>query len=151
MIDAETISISTGNHKYSIGVDFSRQLAGFAVGVHQFRFVFDDGMSCVTTPIDSFEVTGTAVAENPGRGPMLLLATPNPFRERVRFRGAARETWLEIRSDLGRLVRRIKAASDDFSWDGLDDNGRRLPAGLYFARLLEAGKSRRIRLIKLNP
>jgi flagellar hook assembly protein FlgD len=82
---------------------------------------------------------------------MLLLATPNPFRERVRFRGAARETWLEIRSDLGRLVRRIKAASDDFSWDGRDDNGRRLPAGLYFARLREAGKARRIRLIKLNP
>lgn len=69
----------------------------------------------------------------------------------MRFRGAARETWLEIRSDLGRLVRRIKAASDDFSWDGRDDNGRRLPAGLYFARLREAGKARRIRLIKLNP
>jgi hypothetical protein len=151
VVDAETISIGTGNHKYSVGVDFNRRLAGFAVGVHQFHFVFDDGMSRVTTPPDSFEVTGTAIAENPGRGPLLLLATPNPFRERVRFRGAARAAWLEIRSDLGRLVRRMRAASDDFSWDGCDDEGRRLPAGLYFARLREAGKSRRIRLIKLNP
>lgn len=151
VIDAETVSVGTGNHKYNVGVDFSRRLDGFAVGVHQFRFVFDDGMSRVTTAPDSFEVTGTAVAENPGRGPLLLLATPNPFRDRVRFRVAARETWLEIRSDLGRLVRRIRAASDDFSWDGRDDEGRRLPAGLYFARLREAGKARRIRLIKLNP
>jgi hypothetical protein len=149
IVDAETLSLIPHGHRHIVGTDFAVQEQVFAPGTHSFRFVFDDGMARVMTSADSFTVLGTAVA---GAGPSVqesFRAQPNPFRNRVRFRGVARETWLEIRSNAGRLVRRIKASPPDVLWDGLDESGHRLPPGIYLARLIENNRSRRLRLIRL--
>ncbi|MBA4377329.1 MAG: hypothetical protein C0395_01495 [Gemmatimonas sp.] len=67
---------------------------------------------------------------NPGRGPIFLpvsLAT-----------GTARLAIHDLR---GRRVRAWDLAAGDFvvAWDGRDDRGRRLPAGVYIVRLEHGG------------
>ncbi len=76
-------------------------------------------------------------------GPAVVPVT-NPTALPVRFywQGAAGAARQEIRLfDLqGRLVRKIElgsgAGSGVVQWDGLDGDGRSLPAGLYFVRLI---------------
>jgi hypothetical protein len=149
VVDAETLSLIPNGHRYAAGTYFAAQEQVFTPGTHSFQFVFDDGMARATTPVDTFTVFGTAIADAGTSTQESFRAQPNPFRNRVRFRGVARETWLEIRSSAGRLVRRMKAVSPDVLWDGLDDSGCRLPSGVYLARLVENNRSRRLRLIRL--
>jgi hypothetical protein len=72
---------------------------------------------------------------------------PNPFSSRVRLvvRGpggleAAASTQpatLDIYDAAGRLVQRLSGRlGDGFEWDGCDAFGRRLPAGVYFHRIV---------------
>jgi hypothetical protein len=63
-----------------------------------------------------------------------LAAAPNPFRDALLFAGPARAT-VTVYDVTGRRRRRAALGSDGlWSWDGRDDAGRPLPAGLYFAR-----------------
>lgn len=149
VVDAETLSLVPLGRRYISGADFTIQEQVFPPGTHSFHFVFDDGMTRVATPVDSFTVLGAALADAGSNAQESFHAQPNPFRNRVRFRGVARETWLEIRSSAGRLVRRIRASSPDVLWDGLDENGHRLPPGVYLARLVENNRSHRLRLLRL--
>ena len=69
--------------------------------------------------------------------------SPNPFNPvtQIRFRLAEQSpVFLDILDVRGRLVRRFNvgictAGSNQVSWDGRDDGGRALPAGVYLARL----------------
>jgi murein DD-endopeptidase MepM/ murein hydrolase activator NlpD len=81
---------------------------------------------------------------NPGRGDVVLrLAVPD-----------ARPTGLTLHDLSGRRVRTL-VAGERWSgerrvlWDGRDGNGRRVPAGLYFARLEHAGARRDLKLVRL--
>lgn len=75
---------------------------------------------------------------------------PNPFRDAttVSFRLAERTSvHLEVFDVRGRLVRRLEdgaireAGTHRVTWDGRDERGRALPAGVYFSRL-RAGEVR---------
>ncbi|MBD3161575.1 MAG: hypothetical protein GF346_05075, partial [Candidatus Eisenbacteria bacterium] len=70
---------------------------------------------------------------NPVRaGDPVLLAAPGPPVE-----GAS----ASIIDAAGRSVRRLAPGGDGrFLWDGRDDAGRRLAAGVYFARIQRPGK-----------
>jgi hypothetical protein len=83
---------------------------------------------------------GSGVEERPVSAgkPLQFRATPNPFRDQVRFSvdavGSAR---LVISDVAGRSVRELpldgRAAS--VVWDGRNSAGTRLPAGVYFYKL----------------
>jgi hypothetical protein len=72
-----------------------------------------------------------------------LTAAPNPAGSRIRFSPtvdiAASGAKLEVFAADGRRVARVAAVGDgSFTWDGRDADGRRAPAGVYFARMVEA-------------
>jgi hypothetical protein len=70
-------------------------------------------------------------------------AFPNPFRSSTLLRytlGEERSVDLSISDRLGRRVRVLASAAQQsgryaIEWDGLDDAGRALPAGVYYATL----------------
>lgn len=94
-----------------------------------------------------------AVADRPtpvGRRP-LLSARPNPFRDRtvIAFPGPASpasHSVVLIHDAAGRTVRVLRTTSP-LNWNGTDDEGRRLPPGIYFVSL----GSERLSLRLLGP
>ena len=88
------------------------------------------------------------LAAAPGSG---FRASPNPFLERTELRfssPAATPVTIRIFDVSGRLVRsypNLSAAPGEGSltWDGRDLSGRRVPAGVYFARMETAGGASR--------
>jgi hypothetical protein len=91
-----------------------------------------------STGVSSPQAAPAAVAE--------LIATPNPFRERAEIRLAdgsspARGATVQIVDAAGRGVRRLAlgspgAASPHVVWDGRDEGGERVAAGVYYAQLV---------------
>ncbi len=96
------------------------------------------------------EQSGTFLGVGDPDDPMgpsrLLPPAPNPFRERTRLRFAlssARRVRLAVLDVQGRRVARLldgaqATGAHAVTWDGCDDRGRRLSAGVYLVRL-EAG------------
>lgn len=85
------------------------------------------------------------------------VALPNPFRNETRWEhvlAAPGPLRVEIYDAGGRRVRtlldaaRAAAGRHVLSWDGRDDGGRRLPHGVYFARVSEEQRRREIRLVR---
>jgi hypothetical protein len=88
----------------------------------------------------------------------ILAASPNPSRGRVSYRlrlSAGTMVALDTYDLAGRVVRRLfegHLASGEhlLAWDGRDDSGRLVPAGVYLSRLsTESGTATR-RLILLQ-
>lgn len=87
--------------------------------------------------------------------PYALMAYPNPAPGLVRFsltaptRVALDVAVYDIMGRRARtlLRREVDAGVHSVPWDGQDDRGRRLPDGVYFARLLAPTGNRTIRLV----
>ena len=104
----------------------------------------------VTAPV-------TAVEPGPAGATRLSGPWPNPAAgaSRLSFelpRSTSAE--LSIFDTSGRRVRvlasgRLAAGMHDVTWDGADDRGADLPAGLYFARLTGNGTRRTVRIARL--
>ncbi len=103
-------------------------------------------------------VEPTAVEENPGAttGALFLSpGAPNPFTEQTTFAfhlGGAGPAELLILDSAGRIVRRLAdgtlpAGATHLAWDGRDDAGTRVSAGVYFARLRSAAGARSRRVV----
>jgi hypothetical protein len=102
------------------------------------RIGADRAIRFTTTPPDTF----TAVREQQARGILRpgVRAVPNPARGRMVFElpelhGPAR---LQVFDAVGREVRRFEATgrkSGLVAWDGKDQSGRRLGAGVYYVTL----------------
>jgi hypothetical protein len=83
---------------------------------------------------------------------------PNPFAARTTFQfGLARagDATLDIFDTQGRLVRRLvrgalTAGAHIAIWDGADDAGARVPAGVYSCRLVTAESRFQRRLVRVN-
>ena len=85
-----------------------------------------------------YAVLGVGESQSAFRNPLhAIIAWPNPFRHSVRIRLAPRVprsgTPVTIHDALGRRIKTLPAAAQ-LSWDGNDDNGSAVPAGIYFLR-----------------
>jgi hypothetical protein len=70
---------------------------------------------------------------------------PNPFSDKLNIKcimnPGAKESWLKIYDVTGRVVKNFgdlsiyRSPFNQLSWNGMDDSGFRLPAGVYFVRL----------------
>ncbi len=94
---------------------------------------------------------GTAAPELPGAaGALPIVAMPNPSRGLTLLRAnlAADESVvsLAIYDAAGRRVCDLEG----FAWDGRDEDGRSVPAGIYFARLVTTKGTASARIVRLR-
>jgi hypothetical protein len=89
---------------------------------------------------------------------LALRVAPNPFRGGTRLSfalpepGPARLCVIDLQ---GRVVRRLSLEAmamggSEFRWDGRDESGRVLPAGVYLGRVATNGASGAVRMILLK-
>ncbi len=85
-----------------------------------------------------------------------VVATPNPFFGRCVFRlktGLAAGMTACIRDASGRLVRNLvlhreATGSSIALWDGADESGRRMPAGVYYCRVTSSGHASSVKVVR---
>jgi hypothetical protein len=76
-------------------------------------------------------------AESPAVG-LTLAASPNPFRDRAEIQvtgSAGQGATIQIVDAAGRTVRKLVVADGATAWDGRDDRGQRVAAGVYYATI----------------
>ncbi len=119
-------------------------LSGAAAGVYDVVLANPDGQTAVLP--GGFEIIGpTGADDHPLRPATMALAQnyPNPFNPSTTLRyqldhvAPVLMTVLDVR---GRVVRTLVDEEQDAGWysvvwDGVDDGGRKVASGLYFARL----------------
>ncbi len=136
--------IPTG-HRYRDGVPFRWQRAGFGAGWHRFYFRFNDGLTMVTSPLDSFYVGLQGISsynQNVCRDETDLTVFPAIFNNQVRLITNGDE--IVITNSTGRIVRRLLPSSSIIIWDGKNQAGNSVPPGVY---LISARKGRSIKTV----
>ena len=136
--------------------DRVRVSTGLLTGRESYTFVDDDPPSAVVSYwLAERSRTGEtswhgpvelAAALVPGPGLVLRHASPNPFLSdtRIAFRtGADGPVTVRVFDTAGREVARpfagqLPAGDNEVTWDGRDDAGRRLSAGVYLYRIESA-------------
>jgi hypothetical protein len=140
--------------------DFSWTSPPLADGVHvaEARAHTSVGNWTVALPSDTITVSGSPVAvQNPGASTGLFAldpSVPSPIRGvgTLRFTlpaaGPARLSIYAVDGSRVRLLldRALSAGPSSVSWDGRDDRGRHVTAGVYFSRLESGSMSRTRRL-----
>ncbi len=115
------------------------------------------GGTVVAASYDTTQVLGLAPTL-PAVESVRLVATPNPFLtgSTLAFTLARAEAVTVGVYDLGgRRVRsleagRLAAGPHRFEWNGRDDRGRRVAAGVYFARLAMGSRHVEVKVVKLR-
>ena len=110
-----------------------------------------DPLDCVTTLPNGLKVRCDLVAEQP----FALMAYPTPAAGSLRLRFVAPtrgRVHLALYDLLGRRVRTlidgvVEAGDLTRVWDGVDEGGRTMPSGVYFAKLVTPGATRSIRFV----
>jgi len=137
-----------------LGLSMYDEHRGFACGGNNLKISrvirFDDGYYNEETNVDNSDInTITQLTEN----------YPNPFNTTTTIKFSLPETSpvnLIIYDVSGRLVRTlidgqvVEAGRKEMRWDGIDDSGRQVSAGVYFAKM-SAGEFvdvRRMALLK---
>jgi hypothetical protein len=117
----------------------------------------DDRDSTWTSRIDLSPVAGVLEpAASHGLESSSLVAFPVPASGATRVlwqtgtKGPARVRILDISGREVRAFSEIRDSPRFLTWDGTDDQGRRVPAGIYFCRVILAGKSLDRKLVLLR-
>ncbi|NLO44111.1 MAG: T9SS type A sorting domain-containing protein, partial [Candidatus Cloacimonetes bacterium] len=78
-------------------------------------------------------------------------AYPNPFTESVQISSSKKqgEATLDIYNLKGQKVKSIRTRDAKYVWDGKDEKGNSLGAGIYFLR--EDNHAKPVKIIKLKP
>jgi hypothetical protein len=99
-------------------------------------------------------IVRTVAVVHPRPETAALEPSPNPFRESVSIRPAAGHRagidGAAVYDVSGRRVRELAPAGASVTWDGRDDSGRTLPAGVYFVRAHRDGRRENVRVVKLR-
>ena len=127
-------------------------------------FISDELHDGIDLTRQAFEDIGwlprvTAVSEPVASAPSFRVqSAPNPFRPATVITldlQASATTRVDVFDIRGRLVKRLMnqwmpAGRHAVTWDGTDQRGRRVGAGVYFSRVQSGGRSSGQRLVKLD-
>ncbi len=122
--------IGSADHRYIDGASFSKSISGFPLGWHRFYFEFSDGEHLVVTPLDSFQVVTTGVAEEKpsvpflyvGNGRVVFASGVEGNVELMLFDAAGRKAWnVNRQTDGSRTEVRLPGG---------------LPTGVYFLKVV---------------
>jgi hypothetical protein len=96
------------------------------------------------------KVEQSVSSDDPINPPQILNAHPNPFRDYIRISSKSMDgrQSLHIYNLRGQKVRSLAAKADGYEWDGRDEHGKPLAAGIYFAR--DPHSDSTIKLLKLK-
>ena len=111
--------------------------------------------------LEDIVVNNTAIAEErKGVKPFSLSISPNPFREKTVIRLTVngsqftdKNCQLQIYNATGRLVKSFSLPTaysllpTEITWDGMDNNGHRMPTGVYYLRGKSGDKTLNRKLI----
>lgn len=131
-------------------------------GIIRYRGAFDDVTIRATLDTAISQLSISAVGEVPAAGHRLQANYPNPFNPRtvIPFDLAPGDGDVNVRLEIldlrGRVVAtvldglRSRGRRHTATWDGTDRAGRRLPSGVYLARLRVDGfsQARSITIVK---
>jgi len=94
---------------------------------------------------------GTLILEPPA-GLRVGVPRPNPFSAETRLdlSGASGPVDVQVFDLSGRIVWSRHSIESEITWSGIDDSGRRVPAGLYFLRVSDAKQSIVRRVLRLD-
>ena len=100
----------------------------------------------------------TLSAPPPASAALRLASSPNPFRDSTVLRftlARPANVRLDLMDASGRRVRvlgpaQVGAGAQSVAWDGRDQSGRRVPPGLYLARLTAGADVRQAKLIRMR-
>lgn len=157
--DLENVGIAAGI--WSAGLALTPGAEGSALAFTGLRQLPHTGGSyCLELPTPGAlgGCTTIGVPETPPPA-VAFAAAPNPFHGRTRLSARFDRTPGELVIDViavsGARVRRLHAGAVptgelSLEWDGTDDRGAPLPAGLYFATLRGAGRPWTLRLVLLK-
>jgi hypothetical protein len=85
---------------------------------------------------------------------LMLRAWPSPFVEELTIQtdsSAKGPLNVSIHNLRGQKVREIESFnSQSIRWDGKDDNGREVPAGVYLLRVVQDGRSAVTKVMRLR-
>jgi hypothetical protein len=137
---------------------------GFVVAGYTYSFGKGDSFPYVYLVKADTELN-VGVAGNPQarirRDPSFCIsATPSVFGERVTLRcvlpRAAQPARIEVRNAAGREVRAVSLpptgieSTAQWTWDGADARGRRLPPGCYFCTLRSGPRSDCVKMLRVQ-
>jgi photosystem II stability/assembly factor-like uncharacterized protein len=132
-------------------VDFSDSLHGIACGQNIILYTTDGGQTWNQSAVEENVANKTASR-------IFLRAAPNPARNRIKIKfnpgqeHSAERIELKIYDITGRLIRSFTLCPMPYAltWDGTDQSGQPVPAGVYLVRLSNGGKTAQIKLILLK-
>jgi len=135
-------------------VDFTMTSDGSVLWMGQ----FDETFAPVTGHISRIRYAPSVAVPGAALRPGVLAAAPNPFRgatELAYTLASDADVRLEVFDLAGRRVRtlqsgRVTAGTHRAAWDGRDDRGASLAAGVYMARLRRGDASETIRVMRLR-
>lgn len=109
---------------------------------------FANGVSDHDPAIASVRVSASdAPKERPK--PTISPPTPNPFNASVRMNvtGVSRASIFDV---AGRRVRTVTVLNGTMIWNGKDDAGRNVPAGVYFIRVSDAASAQSQKVVRMH-
>lgn len=116
-----------------------------------------NGIVGLTSGRAGYSSLGTAgvLAVDPGvnEAALVLRAQPNPARGTTWFTvpaGLGTNARLDLYDARGRQVRSLDANAGRIAWDGTDENGGSVSAGIYFARVSGLSRSCEARIVRLR-
>lgn len=102
--------------------------------------------------IYTIRLTPPGTSEGDGFGVSAVTVSPNPVSGNCVIRGSLPTSLLVVYDKAGRTVRilkpAVKAAETEWHWDGRDEKGNAVPAGVYFVRAAGSPKGGRLVLIR---
>lgn len=129
-------------------------------GTYYWRaYAEDPGQRGLCGPTWSFNFRSPSDAvDRRQAGAQRVHAAPNPAGDGMHIRYQLPSTLtsrLSIHDPQGRVVRDLRivpsaAGWHEVVWDGLDDEGRRVPAGSYWVRLWTPGVTRTLRVVRID-
>lgn len=152
---AAAVTGQPNSQDWATGIRFAVDFAVGPDGSLWWLKAFNDAMTARTGMVKRIRYIGTVDVPIASLTPRALSASPNPFRDQVHLEwrlSSPGRVVIEIFDMSGRRVRRFLegAATGWLVWDGRDEGGADVAAGLYLARLSHEAKVEGVRLLRLR-
>jgi hypothetical protein len=158
VVDGVPMAMGSGpEHDYAAGVPFELEVS-LTDENHTYYFYFSDGEADAQTAPETIDLTTDVASDDARAGGTWALSQPypNPFTTRTEIRysvpASAPEAGIAVYDVSGRLVRNLARGPHTVglhavTWDGRDQEGRRVASGVYFVRMEAANTTEVQRLV----